>query len=282
MALVTLAALCMALLLFLFKVFDKRGVPLLPAIVVNYFVACGWGIAITRPWTIAAPPSLLPPGIFLGVLFITLFYLTAVSTQRAGVAATSVASKMSLVLTVLFAVAAFGERPSALGWAGIALALVAVPAASSAPGAPGARGVWLLPLLLFLGNAAIDITLNAVQRSLLTPATEPLFPTLVFGVAGTLGLASLAVRRTVGSLLDHRAVIGGAVLGTVNYASLYFIVAALARSGYPSSSVFPLMNIGVILFSTALSLALFRDRLRPLQWAGIACAVAAMALIIGA
>ena len=38
------------------------------------------------------------------ILFITIFYMTGVSTQRAGVAATSVASKMSLVLTVAVAV----------------------------------------------------------------------------------------------------------------------------------------------------------------------------------
>lgn len=280
MALVAVTALWMALLLICFKVFGKREVPLLPAIVVNYFTATVWGIVVTRPWEIALPAVLLGPAAALGVLFITLFYLTALSAQRAGVAATSVASKMSLVLTVLFTVLFFGERPTALGWAGIALALVAVPAASYASGPQGARGAWVLPTLLFLGNAAIDITINAVQRSLLDARTEPLFPTLVFAVAGVIGMAVLAYRRELRAMLQPKALIGGLVLGSINYASLYFLVASLARSGMPSSSVFPLLNIGVILIGTAIGIAAMGDRLRRVQWLGLGLAVLAMALIL--
>jgi uncharacterized membrane protein len=275
MALVAITALWMALLLICFKVFGKREVPLLPAIAINYATACAWGIAVTRPWRIEMPTALL-----LGVLFIALFYLTALSSQRAGVAATSVASKMSLVLTVLFAVLFLGERPSTIGWIGIGLALVAVPLASYARGAPGARGAWLMPALLFVGNAAIDITINKVQRDLLTPMTEPLFPTLVFAVAGTIGFGALAMRGELRTVLQPKALIGGIVLGSMNYASLYFLVTTLARSGLASSSVFPLLNIGVILISTVIGLALFGDRLRRVQAGGIALAVIAMGLIL--
>lgn len=282
MALVTLAALCMALLYFIFKVFERREVPLLPAIVVNYFTAALCGAFVTMPWPGGIPGKLLMPAAGLGLLFITIFYLTAVSTQRAGVAATSVAGKMSLVLTVLFTVVFMRERPSEMGWAGIVLALIAVPLASYTSGAPGARGAWLLPTLLFIGNAAIDISLNLVQRYLLEPRTEAMFPMLVFAVAGSLGLAFLLVRSQHAALAQPKALIGGVVLGAVNYASLYFLVAALARSGFGTSSVFPLMNIGVILFSTAIGLFLLRDRLSRAQWGGIALAVVAMALILRA
>jgi drug/metabolite transporter (DMT)-like permease len=280
MALVMLAALSMALLFLLFKAFDRRRVPLLPAIVINYFTACAWGVGITRPWETGIPQQLLLPALGLGVLFIAIFYLTGLSAQRAGVAATSVASKMSLVLTVLFAVVVFGDRPSVLGWLGIALALVAVPLASFTKGAPGARGVWLLPLMLFLGNAAIDIGLNGVQRELLTPPTEALFPTLVFAVAGSIGIVAIIAQRALPSFADPRAIIGGALLGSINYASLFFILGALARSGYAPSSLFPLMNIGVILFSTALGLIVLRDRISLKQWMGIALGVIALALIV--
>ncbi len=282
MALVTLAAFCMALLYFIFKVFERREVPLLPAIVVNYFTAALCGAIVTSPWSIGIPSTLLAPAAGLGLLFITIFYLTALSTQRAGVAATSVAGKMSLVLTVLFTVIFMHERPTEMGWAGIVLALIAVPLASYTIGAPGARGAWVLPTLLFFGNAAIDISLNLVQRNLLEPRTEALFPMLVFAVAGLLGLAYLLLRSQHAALADPKALIGGMVLGAVNYASLYFLVAALARSGFGTSSVFPLMNIGVILFSTAIGLFLLRDRLSRVQWTGIALAVLAMVMILRA
>ncbi len=280
MALVILAALSMALLFLLFKAFDRRRVPLLPAITINYITASAWGIAITQPWHSGIPATLLPPAAGLGILFIALFYLTGLSAQRAGVAATSVASKMSLVLTVLFAVAVFGDRPSVVGWLGIALALIAVPLASFTKGAPGARGVWLLPFVLFIGNAAIDISLNTVQRRMLTTETEALFPTLVFAVAGVIGIGAIATQRATATLAEPRAILGGLLLGSINYASLYFILGALARSGFASSSLFPLMNIGVILFSTGLGLIAFRDRIEPRQWLGIALAVGALCLIL--
>ncbi|HRD53470.1 MAG TPA: EamA/RhaT family transporter, partial [Flavobacteriales bacterium] len=72
------------------------------------------------------------------------------------------------------------------------------------------------------------------------------------------------------------------MLGTINYASLYFLVATLSRSGLASSSVFPLLNIGVILISTLLGIVLFGDRLHRVQAIGIAMAVIAMVLILSA
>lgn len=282
MALVLIAALCMALLFAVFKVFDRRGIPLLPAIVVNYFTAFGLGTVLTWPWKSEDVVPLLPAVALVGVLFISIFWITGLATQRIGVAVSTVASKMSLVLTVLFAVVIFGDRPGALGWVGIVLAFVAVLASSWPSKRTGQVRSWWLPVVLFFGTAAVDITLNTVQRELLTSATSSLFPTLVFGVAGAIGLTTMAANKTLRSIGQRRVLIGGLVLGAINYASLYFILGALARSGFPPSSVFPLMNIGVVLFGTAISVIAFGERLRTIQWAGIACAVIAMALIMWA
>lgn len=280
MALVAIAALCMALLFVTFKAFDRRNIPLLHAIVVNYFTAFAWGVFLTVPWNVDHVSGLMPSAFLLGALFISIFYLTALGTQRIGVAATSVSSKMSLVLTVLFAVVVFGERPGTLAWFGILLAVIAVVISSAKDTSTGAPVTWWLPALLFCGTAAVDICLNTVQRTLLQPSTESLFPTLVFGIAGLLGTIVLALKKSFSPLRKARVLIGGFILGTINYASLYFIVSALARSGFDASSMFPLMNIGVILFGTALSVLLFRERLTRMQWVGIGTAVTAMALIL--
>ncbi|MEZ4756441.1 MAG: EamA family transporter [Flavobacteriales bacterium] len=280
MVLILAAALCMALLFLLFKVYDKRGVPLLPTIVINYFVALMCGTIVAPAWEAGDLRPLIAPALILGFLFITLFYLTGLSTQRAGVAATSVASKMSLVLTVLAAVLMYDEAPGILGWTGIVLALAGVVLASWSRGPEGARGTWVLPLVLFLGNAAIDILLNHTQRTHLTPLTEPVLPTLIFGVAGMLGLFRLLGTKDRSHLGLPSVWLAGVLLGLVNYASLYFIVGSLARSGFAASSVFPLMNIGVILFGTAGSILVFQERLARVQWVGVGCAVIAMLLIL--
>lgn len=274
------AALFMALLFVIFKIFDRRNVPLFPAIVVNYFTAASCGVIASVPLPSERLVPLVLPAVLLGGLFIILFYVTAISTQRIGVAVTSVATKMSLVVTVLVAVLFFHEDPGTLGWVGIALALTGVVLASWSPGPIGARGMWMLPIALFLGNSAVDVVLIAVQRLILVPATESVFITLVLGIAGSIGLLLLVIRGRLASLRDPKAVIAGVLLGLFNYASLYFILSAIARSGFAASSLFPMMNIGVILFGTVASIAIFQERLRNVQLAGIVCGVLAMALIL--
>lgn len=280
MALVIAAAFFMAVLFLLFKVFERRNVPLLPAIVVNYFVACACGSIVAPPWQAGDLTSLWLPAAALGFLFISIFYLTGLSTQRAGVAVTTVASKMSLVLTVLFAVAFYGDRPGPLGWTGIALALVGVVLTSPRGTHRTTRAVMLLPIALFLGNAAIDILINWTQRTHLTATTEAVFPTLAFSFAGGMGLLSIMATKDRRAFRVPATWIGGAVLGVANYTALYFLVKALANSGLAPSAVYPLINIAVILFGTGLSILLFRERPARMQYVGITCAVLALVLII--
>lgn len=280
MVLVTLAAVFVALLFLIFKSFEQRRVVLLSAIVINYFVALLCGLAISRPWAAGDLGPLWTPSMIMSVLFITVFYLTGSSAQRAGIAATTVASKMSLVLTVAFSVVAFDEEQHLLGWIGIALAIVGVVLSSWSNDGRGMHRASVLPVLLFVGNAAIDIGLAWTQRMRTTPLTEAVLPTLVFGMAGVLGLIGVFARAEQRAFQEPRTWVGGLLLGTVNYGSLYFVVKALAKSGWPSSSVFPLMNIGVIVFGTLGSMMLFRERPGPLQLAGMATAMLAMVLIL--
>jgi multidrug transporter EmrE-like cation transporter len=70
------------------------------------------------------------------------------------------------------------------------------------------------------------------------------------------------------------------VLGVVNYASLLLLVMALGKGELPASLIFPLMNIGAILFATGAGILLFRERLTRLQWTGVALCVLALALMM--
>ncbi len=280
MVLVILAALCVAAFVSLFKVIGRLGIPLLPAIAVNYFVAFACGLLISRPWSAGDLSLLWFPSIGLGSLFVCMFFLTGVSAQRAGVARTTVAGRMSLVITVLGAVRIFHEQPGALGWIGIALALIGLVLATWNGGPREERASWKLPMLIFFGSGVCDIAVNAVQRTRTTSLTEAVFPTLCFGAASLISSCWVIIRKENGAWRSTHVLIAGTLLGLVNYASLQFLIGALAHSGMPASSVFPLMNIGAILFGTAASVLLFRDRLQPRQWTGIAVCVAALALIM--
>lgn len=279
MGLVILAALLSALLFVVFRSFDARRVPLLPAIVVNYTVACLFGLAVSRPWQLPDLSMLWLPGIVLGALFIGLFFLMGLSAQRMGIATTTVANRMSLVITILVSVRVFHERPGMWAWCGFALALIGVALTSWNTGGPRGRS-WWLPLLLFLGGGAADSLLNAAQRTRTTSLTEAALAPIIFGIAACFGLCWSLLTPQRKQLASPRVLIGGTVLGCVNYGSLHFLVQALAHSGLAASSVFPLVNIGTILIGSFASILLFRERLRTVQWAGLAVSVAALLLIL--
>lgn len=281
MVLVMLSALFGAALFVLFKLFDRRKVPLLPAIVVNYIMAFLFGLIYSKSWAAGDVSLLWLPSALQGGLFILLFRLIGLASQRIGISPTTVASKMSLALTVLLTVLIFRERPSALAWAGIALAVLGVTFSSWGDGTRGGKGWWILPVIFF-ASAISDVLINAAQRTRVTPMTEAVFPTMIFGFSALFGLAWLALRADRTALLRPRTWLWGALLGCMNYGSIYFLVLALSRGGLQASSVFPLANLGVILFGTTASILLFQERPRMVHGIGIVLSIAALCLIISA
>jgi len=279
MVLVIIASLLTAALFVFFRAFAVFKVPLLPAIVVNYLVAFLFGLAFARPWEVSDLSMIWIPALLQGALFIGLFNLMGTASQRIGIAPTTVASKMSLALTVLITVLLFREHPSAITWIGITLAVIGVALSSWGGGLRSGQAWWFIPVL-FIANAFSDALLNISQRTRITPLTEASFAAFIFGAAALFGLCWLAFRKDRIALTDPRVWIGGGLLGCVNYGSVYFMVRALSSSGLPGSSVFPLVNVGVILFGSAASIVLFKERLKPLHWAGIALSVAALGCIL--
>jgi drug/metabolite transporter (DMT)-like permease len=198
--------------------------------VVNYLVAFLFGLVYSKPWAAGDISLLWMPSALQGGLFILLFQLIGLASQRIGISPTTVASKMSLALTVLITVLIFREQPSALAWSGIALAVLGVTFSSWGGGTRGAKGWWLLPVIFF-ASAISDVLINAAQRTRVTPMTEAVFPTMIFGFAALFGLGWLVFRTDRVALLHPRTWFWGALLGGVNYGSIYFLVLALSRGG---------------------------------------------------
>ena len=67
----------------------------------------------SKPWAAGDISLLWMPSALQGGLFILLFQLIGLASQRIGISPTTVASKMSLALTVLITVLIFREQPSA-------------------------------------------------------------------------------------------------------------------------------------------------------------------------
>ena len=223
--------------------------------------------------------------IFLGIVFISIFYLMAITTQRLTVAVSSMASKMSLVLPVLFSLLILGKGADSfdgLNYTGLSLAFLAIfmtgytgKAAGEQQTSSGMQ-VWLLPLAVFLGSGLIDIVINYSNTHYVTEAIKPLFPVVSFGTAAVVGTILLLSKKIA---LKRRNIIAGIVLGVPNYFSIFFIFEALSAYDNNGAMVYPVLNIGIITLSAVMGVLLFRERLSLINWLGLVVAALAIVLI---
>lgn len=288
---IVLTVITSVFLLSLFKLFDRFGINTFHAIVINYITAAVTGVLFSpRPldfssvhnsnWIFICIP--------LGFLFVTVFYLISLTTQRISIAAASVANKMSVVMPVLFSVFVIGDKLNFPKIAGILLALVSVylTTMTKRDDKQTSSVRWWLPILVFAGSGCIDISINAAKQYYLeNPADEELFTICTFGTAFCVGVVLLVFQLiSVGNTFIRKekflpTLIGGIILGIPNYFSIFFIIKSLDSHILSSVELFPLLNISNVILSAATGVLIFRERLSAVNGFGIALALASIALI---
>jgi len=280
-----LSVLSSSVIFVIFKLFERFKINTLQAIIFNYFFAFSAGMLVDRQ-----PIDTLKVfsedwflGTFiLGFMFIAVFYLAALTTQRSGLSVVSVATKMSVAIPVLFGIILYNESTGLIKIFGIVLALVAVYLTSikKKDGIKIKKRNLIFPLLVFFGSGIIDTTLKFLETSYVAEADVALFSSTIFAIAGLIGVCILIFQRIRGSLkLSFKNVIGGVALGIPNFGSIYFLVLALRTEGMESSTIFPLNNVAIVMISTFLGILLFKERMLPKNWIGILLAVASIILI---
>ncbi|MCB0794129.1 MAG: hypothetical protein KDB88_05285, partial [Flavobacteriales bacterium] len=264
----------------LLKGLDRWGVDTRAGIAVNYLTASLLAALFIESFVPERIITLLPWALAVGTAFIVVFHLTALSAQRAGVAATTVASKMSMIVPVLLAVALYSEVPGTFGWIGIGLALVGVALSTWSEDDRANAKHRALPVLLFFAFGAIDGTVSHVENRIMGSEERGVFSLLVFSTATLLGTTWTTRKDVRIALCEQRTWGVGALLGAVNFGALFCLFNALGDSGLPTSAVFPLVNI-LLVCSASLGASLwFRERITNLQWVGILTACLAMASIL--
>lgn len=279
-----LSVLSSTLIFVAFKLFDTYKVQTLYAIITNYVVACLVGLFLYEgnvDVVQLTSTSWYWGPIALGVLFITIFNLMAKSTQVSGVSVTSVATKMSLVIPVVVGVVIYKEELSLLQIIGIVLALLAVYLSSQKEkGITINRKDLLLPLLVFLGSGIIDTSIKYFEEEHLTDQEIPIFSSMVFGCAALTGLVFIGIKSFKTPLkINFKNILGGIALGVPNYFSIFFLIRALRSDMLNSAAVFTLNNVAIVMLSTVLGILLFKERLRPKNWGGVALAILSIILV---
>lgn len=281
MHLILLSAGCSVLVGALLKLAPRWRLDAARLVTWNYLAAsllCAW---------LLAPPmaSLQQPGtpwlalLGLAVVLPTLFLALAACVRATGIVRTDVAQRLSLLLSLLAAFTLFGEQAGALKLTGLALGLIAIVGILARPGTRRGtepRGALLL-LIVWAGFALVDVLLKLIAQAG-TPATASL--QLCFGLAFVLMLGwQLARPGRRLSLLAPRQILGGCLLGALNFGNILFYVRAHQAMPDSPAVVFAAMNIGVVVLGTLLGVLAFGERPGRLNRLAIGLAIIAIGLI---
>ncbi len=265
----------------IFKFVDKYKVSTFDVIIINYLIASTLGYLISDYSNVDILPlhknEWLPFAFIIGILFIIMFVIVGRSSQKVGIAITTVASKMSVITPILFSILYDpADHLTIKKSMGISIALLAVFLTIYRK-----RKIdfdphnLYLPVLLFLGMGIVDSVIKFSQHNYVSDALSPLFTAILFTIAAITGLTTNLIRRnSFKTLLNKGVLFWGILLGISNYGSIYFLIRALNHKteiGIPldGSIVFGINNLGIVGLSVLIGLFFFREKLTRLNWIGI-------------
>lgn len=265
----------------IFKLFNKYKINNLQAIVVNYFVAFFVGFilmdtsievlsAVKMSWFIGA--------LILGILFISIFIVMAITAQRGGLSVASVAAKMSVVVPIIFGIIVYNESLGVYKLIGIVLALIAVYLTAYKKGAMNINSsIIIFVLILFFGSGVLDTLVKYVETTFVAKNELEFYVATIFLVAGFAGILMLLYQLIINKVkINIRSIIGGIVLGIPNYFSIFFLLKALQHPTLESSTVFTINNVLIVMLTSLLGIVLFKEYLSVRNKVGILISILAI------
>ncbi|EGV42421.1 EamA/RhaT family transporter [Bizionia argentinensis JUB59] len=279
-----LSILASTIIFVLFKLFDKHQVNTLQAIVVNYITAFTIGI-VTYEETINIQAIIATKwfygAIILGFLFIIVFNVMAITSQRVGLSVASVATKMSVIIPVVFGIYVYNESAGLFKIIGIITALFAVYLSTMKSGTRiKNKQYFIYPIIIFLGTGVIDTSIKYIETTYLPDNGIPVFSATIFCFSAMIGMSMLIYQKIKGKFIfNPKSLLGGFFLGIANYASMYYILKALNHETLESSTIFTINNVTIILLTSLLGFFIFKEKLSTKNWIGISLAVISIYII---
>jgi len=272
-----------------FKVCQRYNINIFQAIVFNYITCVITGSVVNGAFPFTAQnlqSDWLPWAFTMGLMFISLFTIIGITTQKLGVAVASVSNKLSLVIPFLFSLYLYNEEATWLKIAGIVIALASVILTCYPSSKSGAQqsntgvGVFLLPAVLFIGSGLLDTLIKYAEAHFLNESNSNAYLITGFATASSIGLIVLLIQIAFKKTkLQPKAIIAGILIGIPNYFSIWCLVRVLKDYTANSSAIIPINNMGIVLFSAVMAWLLFREKLSAINWLGILLAIGAIALI---
>lgn len=292
-----IATVLTAMFSIVFKIFHRKDIDANQAIFFNYLTAFILGVLFSLNGEAVVNPlkaDWLVDVIILGFIFMAGMVMLSASTRRVGVAISTVCSRASMVIPIIVSYLLI-EGSAKPKWLLICLVLVAMTLTIWTDKPEGGHKYTLLdilaPVTVFLMFGASNAYLKVLQHRVTVNDTAAglseqvinseisLVTASVFFVAMIMCIYSFFKKGPDGkrSPLLLKNVIGGIVLGFVNYFCTYTLM--LSMKTIDSSFLFPVHNIGIVAIGAIVGWLAFNEKLRPHQILGIVLAAVSIALL---
>ncbi|MHA8066568.1 EamA family transporter [Aquirufa sp. ROCK2-A2] len=281
-----LSILFSVLLLVNFRLHEKWKVNTTVAILLNYPVCflTGWFHQLDAiPFNWPGLGSSL--GILaLGIGFVITFLFSGISTQKNGMAVTSLANNLSLVIPVLFGLFFMGQLAT-ITWQislGLLLAFGAIYMFNPRIQASSAKGSYLALIAVFIGYGITNTAFSYLNASLsqIVGGTIPFTLMLLVGSIVT-SFVVLNVKFAKDEIVfNKQSVLAAIPLGLPNFFSFYFLLKALDFYQNDLAIVLPVYNIGVIATTALVAWLFFKEKLNSKQLIGLLFGIMAIVLLL--
>lgn len=271
-------------ILICFKIFDRFNISTLITISINYLTGSIIGfISLNSSYSVSSITNSewFPVSFLLGFILITGFILFAISTNRTGIAITSISSRISIIFSVLLGIFLFNDTIDLVKSLGLSLALISLVLIFYRKGSLIKNSsAIIVPFLVFLLSGLNDSTLKIAQHYYIQ-ANETdyiAFAATSFLIAFIVSTPMVVTNKLKGKIaINIKSIIAGVILGILNWLSIYLMLNGLEIMSV--SIFFPILNIGVVTLSTIIGFIIFKENFKTINFIGIVIAILSITLI---
>lgn len=290
-----ISTVCGAFFSIFFKIFQLRKINAVQAIIFNYATAVVLGYFLSLGGEIVVNPlkaAWLPVAAFMGVFFIGGFVVMSLSTLRVGVAVTSVASRASMIIPIVFCFF-FIPGSDTPRWFAIAVVFIALymiiysGKENEKRSKADIRKDFWLPVIVFVSFGLSSSLLKLLQFNVSSSSSVlrsdlnqelSLITSVIFLSAMFLGIIYYFTGPSnIRGKFQFKNVLGGIALGGCNFFCTYFLMVSM--KSVQSVVLFPAHNIGIVLIDALAGYLWFKEKISGLQMTGIVVSLLAIIML---
>ncbi len=198
-------------------------------------------------------------GWIVGLLFLLSFFVFAKAIAAAGTALATVSSRLSVVIPVILSIIFFKELPGMVQISGLLVTVITIVlfyfSLKRLDGGKLNINDFIILFLVLIGIGIGDFSMKIFQQ-LRFESEKNFFLLNVFGSACVYSFTFILFRKIK---VEKKPLLRGFVLGFPNVFSSFFLISALHE--LPAYTVYPLVNVGIIIFTSVAAAMIWRERL---------------------